>query len=120
MCSWCRFYKKNPPVSIEEHLLKIGGKGRDQCAKVLIKKGGLDLHSFHVIKFLMIVSEANHEILECLIKAGADVNIRDTFGKTALTYAAAAGKKDCVNLLIAAGAEDKNTPLLCAANGKPL
>ena len=115
MCSWCRFDMKNPPVSIEEHLLKIGGKGRDQCAKVLIKKGGLDLHSFHVIKFLMIVSEANHEILECLIKAGADVNIRDTFGKTALTYAAAAGKKDCVNLLIAAGAEDKNTALLCAA-----
>ena len=63
----------------------------------------------------LIASEANHEILECLIKAGADVNIRDTFGKTALTYAAAAGKKDCVNLLIAAAAEDKNTPLLCAA-----
>ena len=106
---------KNPPVSIEEYLLKIGQKGHDLCAKVLIKKAGLDLHSFHVIKFLMIVSEANHEILECLIKAGADVNIRDTFGKTALTYAAAAGKKDCVNLLIAAAAEDKNTPLLCAA-----
>ena len=65
---------ENPRVSLEEHLLKIGRlSGHDLCAKVLIKKAGLDLYSFHVIKFFMIASEANHEILECLIKAGADV-----------------------------------------------
>ena len=106
---------KNPLVSIEEHLLKILRKGHDPCAKTLIKNARLDLHSSHVIKYFMIASQGKPHILECLIEAGADVNIRDTFGKTALTYAAAAGKKDCVNLLIAAGAEDKNTPLLCAA-----
>ena len=46
-----------------------------------------------------------HESLACLLQAGADVNIRDRFGHTALLYAAKPGCTKCVNMLIKAGAD---------------
>ena len=47
----------------------------------------------------------NAEIVEMLIKAGADLNVTDKNGKTALFYAQASGNDDIVNMLIENGAD---------------
>ena len=61
------------------------------------------------------------DILELLIKGGANLNIQDEYGKTALIYSAQTGYKDVVELLIKGGAdlniqeENSNTALEIAA-----
>lgn len=42
---------------------------------------------------------------ELMIRNGADVNVKDNYGRTALDYATARGHKDIVDLLIKNGAE---------------
>ena len=46
--------------------------------------------------------------MELLIAAGADVNMRDRDGKSALSVAAETGYTKCVNLLLTAGADVNN------------
>jgi len=63
------------------------------------------------------------DVIPSLIRAGADVNVRDTDGSTPLQAASAGGHKDVVDLLIAKGAniEAQNkrgsTPLQAASSG---
>jgi len=46
------------------------------------------------------------EIVELLISFGADVNVQDMSGRTALYHAAAWGHTEIVEILKAAGAEE--------------
>ena len=46
-----------------------------------------------------------HESVSCLLQAGAEVNTQDSFGNTALLYAAKHGCTKCVNMVIKAGAD---------------
>jgi ankyrin repeat protein len=63
-------------------------------------------------------------ILKQLLEAGADRNLTDRQGFTALTIAALEGRLDCIELLLAAGADANvgdeigNTPLITAVTGK--
>uniref|UniRef100_A0A336L5G5 CSON003381 protein n=1 Tax=Culicoides sonorensis TaxID=179676 RepID=A0A336L5G5_CULSO len=72
---------------------------------------------------LMEAASAGHiDIIELLLKHGADVNAQSSTGNTPLMYACAGGHVDAVKLLLAAGAnvEDHNenghTPLMEAAS----
>ena len=56
---------------------------------------------------------ARKEITELLLSKGADVNIKDIQGKTALIFAATYGNKEIVELLLSNGA-DVNAKALTA------
>ena len=43
--------------------------------------------------------------IKALIDAGADLNIKDDYGSTALHFATSKGHADCLKALIEAGAE---------------
>ena len=72
---------------------------------------------------LMIAALVNAKCVTTLLKAGTDINVIDTDGKTALAYAATKGEVNCVNELIAAGA-DVNTgnvsPLIMCCSRKEM
>ncbi|MBR3502332.1 MAG: ankyrin repeat domain-containing protein, partial [Alphaproteobacteria bacterium] len=52
-----------------------------------------------------VTNEWNKDIIAILIKAGADVNLQDRSGKTALFYAAAYDCNKIISQLLAAGAD---------------
>lgn len=55
-------------------------------------------------------SRGHVEVVNCLIEAGADVNMGDKEGSTALISAVRFGRKECMEALIAAGADPNATP----------
>lgn len=69
---------------------------------------------------VMIPASTGIEIIEALIKSGADINSRDGDGVTAITYSAIMGYFDMVDLLLYYGADiemksdDGTTPLMAA------
>jgi uncharacterized protein len=54
---------------------------------------------------LLAAKNGNVEVMDPLIKAGADINGKTSNGTTALMFAAAAGNADAVNVLIDRGAD---------------
>ena len=53
----------------------------------------------------MVAAKEGHiEVAKLLIKAGADINIKSTDGKTTLDHARDNGNQDIVQLLLEAGA----------------
>lgn len=56
-------------------------------------------------EFLDAVRRADTPALRTLLKAGADPNLRDDMGATALMYAAAFSTPDCVRALLGGGAD---------------
>lgn len=80
--------------------------------RAFIKEGiNVDLHSddFRGATALMRAGlTGGIELMEILIKAGADVNGKDNLGSTTLDYAAGAGNVDAIKLLLARGARMKN------------
>ena len=77
--------------------------------KLLIKTGGVDVNVqdiFDKRRLLHFVSNYGHkDIVELLIKAGAEVNVQCKFGNTPLHYASMDGHTECIELLIKAGAD---------------
>ena len=65
--------------------------------------------------------EGKGDCVEVLLSHGADVNAKDNYGRTALSFAAIYGDVECVQMLIGAGADvnaksnDGGTPLIVAA-----
>ncbi len=84
-------------------------RNRKEIVELLIAKGA-DI-SLHVASRF-----GDLDVVKSLIEKGADINEKDTSGRTALHYAVEGGHKDVVELLIANGADvnvkdkDGNTP----------
>ncbi len=55
-------------------------------------------------RFFRMVKENDLIEVKALLKAGADTNVRDEYGETALTWASAKGHVQMVGVLLAAGA----------------
>lgn len=73
-----------------------------EAASVFLEKGyPIDFRNINGQTTLIIVSRESTEIkaLEYLLNNNADAGIKDIYGKTALDYALALGKKEFVNLL---------------------
>ena len=78
-------------------------------------------------KLLEAAREGNCDVLQAMIEAGADVNSRNQYRKTACMLAAQNGHVNCVNMLMEAGADvnarglyDKTALLLAAETGETL
>ena len=56
------------------------------------------------IDLITAVKEGNHELVQSLIQAGADVNVTCEFGGTPLMYATGNVHNSCVSILLEAGA----------------
>ena len=70
----------------------------------------------HGMTALMLASQKGHlEIVSLLLKARADVNLRNNAGDTALALASQEAHVEIARLLLPAGAEDLHTPLLHAS-----
>ena len=63
---------------------------------------------------LMLVEKA--DVLKVLLAAGADINMQDVDGETALTYAVSNGRAEIAQLLVDAGA-DVAESIACARCG---
>ena len=111
-------------------LMAAAENGHDRCVELLIKEGikfSLEKKDGEKIPYvdwpqeneeedffinltaLMYASKKGHTTcVNLLLKAGADVNLKDRDDMTALMYGATNGYDDCVELLLKAGA-DVNT-----------
>jgi ankyrin repeat protein len=55
---------------------------------------------------LLVATEADHaEITKLLLEKGAEVNLQDTYGLTALAFASQMGRTEIVRLLLGKGAD---------------
>ncbi len=91
-------------------LMYAAHQGLIQIATLLIKHGAnINAQSSHKITSLMYAIFKDHaETTEYLITARADVNMKDFYGQTALTFCMTGGKKDfnhIIKLLISKGAD---------------
>ena len=93
-------------LSKGELLMNTMLAGHDQCAESLIKTG-LDVRLSRSKTTVMNVAAkyGNHKVLKLLTQAGADVNLTDLCGETALMFAAVNNNDDCIDVLIQAGAD---------------
>ena len=106
-------------------LLKAAFGYQRETLKFLLEKGANVNQIAHVNKTKTALSHAvdndDHECLDVLLKAGADVNIVYENGATILNKAAWSRSISCINLLLQAGADVNevdsyhNTPLIVAA-----
>ena len=103
----------NPPKATPLHYSLM--HGRHKISKLLIDKGA-DIHAVDIF-FLTPLHTAvapldsaddpnpNIELIELIIKGGANINSRARGGRTALSKACASGHLDAVNTLIKNGAD---------------
>ena len=98
------------PVTEAELLMNTVLAGHDECAEALIKTG-LDVNLRMSDSKTSVINVAakygNYNVLKLLIQAGADVNLTDRYGETALMFAAANNNDHCIDMLIQAGADVK-------------
>jgi ankyrin repeat protein len=73
-----------------------GCKSKESYKKEIEQKG----FQYSREAFLKEAQEGNKELIELFVKAGIDVNAKDTNGATALMYTAMVGKPEIVKLLI--------------------
>ena len=106
VCKFCFLQKKGQRELPKEYLLTTAIKANhDLCAEEVIK-AGLDLNSTCVNQaFRLSARREKHHILDFLIKAGVDVNIKGVIGRTALMYSARSGDHLSVTPLVRAGAD---------------
>ena len=95
-------------LSKGELLMNTVLAGHDKCAESLIKMGldvNMRLSRSKTTVMNVAAKYGNHKVLKLLIQAGADVNLTDLYGETALMFAAVNNNDDCIDVLIQAGAD---------------
>ena len=82
--------------------------GHTKCAEALLA-GGADVNpqvdGHKNIPLFFAIHNCNQLLVDCLIKAGADVNHKNIYGETALIFAAGKRRDKSVKALIQAGAD---------------
>ena len=79
--------------------------GHDEMAIYLVKNGALiDGKSKYGTPIMAATVKSNESIVDVLLENGADPNIQDTNGKTALLYCSTFGLNSIAEKLLAAGA----------------
>ena len=87
-------------------LINAAEYGRIDCVRLLLKAGSdvnvcTEMNSNYTHDHTALSKAAckgEAEIFDMLLEAGADVNMKNSLGRTALSYAAKYGKVDCVRL----------------------
>ena len=68
---------------------------------------------------LMVASQYGHtQIIDMLLDAGADINARDSIGRSAMGHAAGMGQQGIVKKLIGLGADTEGVYAVAERNGK--
>lgn len=102
---------------------------RDMCIQALLEAGShecVDKPNLNGQTPLMLAARSERDNIQCLqhlLNAGADINMKDMLGYTALAHAAENGNVNCVETLLEAGSQtlinisntDSQTPLMLAA-----
>jgi len=83
------------------------GKEKDayRAAKTDAKRASVILRNYEWVHRYSIDRTAPLELVRECLQAGAAVNSKDIYGRTALMLAAYHGRTDCIKLLIEAGAD---------------
>lgn len=92
-----KYFEKNPLIIASEN-------ASPQIVQTLIHSGA-NVNAQDDVGFTALMKASNRAVAELLIDNGADIHAKTIFGKTALHTAAANGKKDVVEALIAANAD---------------
>ena len=102
-------------------LIRATRNGDLDKVKLLVKNGiNINYQPYNTDGSALMRAVAGNqhpEIAKFVIKAGADLNLQDEVGDTALMYASNAGSTEMVKILLKAGADpnipdkDGNTPL---------
>jgi hypothetical protein len=95
---------------LNEPLCTAAGDGdRAEVERLLERGASPDAEGIDFIDRAIVVasSEGHRDIVALLVEHGADVNLRDSSGHTALYWARAKGYDDISQLLIQAGARDE-------------
>ena len=96
---------KVPDVSARNEIIYRANLGRADDVKLLISQGGsANQTTGEGVPVLCLASgrkdEEGKNVVEALLKAGADINARDRKGQTALFYAARTGSIETLNFLL--------------------
>lgn len=110
-----------------ETLMYFISENRISTALELIQSGKVDVNRFSEADWAPLHFAAAKrgclKVIEALVESGADVNLTDTNGWTALHYAANNGNKPAINYLLSKKADpnsttqDGTTPLQLAIRG---
>lgn len=89
-------------------LVLSSGGGNLSISKALLEKGANPNIKFNKRNFTLLMDasfEGNQELIELLLKFGAEVNTQDKDGKSALHYAAKEGHQSIIPILLSKGAD---------------
>ena len=103
------------PHFVEEFEIVFAALGNDY-AKLFARDVIHDaLLTRNIKAFEILIDKAFKEIIEILLKAGADVNQKDAYGLTASSWAARSGRLDIMPILSEAAAKAQNMEEMAAA-----
>jgi len=89
----------------EHAFLQAAADGRVDVVEAMLSNGAATVNQTNGHKVTALMRAHDYTMVEALLKAGADVSLRDDRGFTALTWAREIGDKSIIEKLIAAGAE---------------
>lgn len=103
----------DPAVGVESYQLNWGehaffqaaADGRVDVLEAMLGRGLATVNMTNTAKVTALMRAHDEVVVETLLRAGADVNLRDSRGYTALMWAAEAGNAIIVKRLIAAGSD---------------
>jgi ankyrin repeat protein len=89
----------------EQAFFQAAADGRVDVVEVMLSNGTATVNMTNSYKATALMRAHDERMVDVLIRAGADVNLRNEIGFTALMWASAAGRASIVEKLIAAGAD---------------
>ena len=89
----------------EHAFFQAAADGRVEVVEAMLASGAATVNMTNASKATALMRAHDEEMTDVLLRAGADVNLRNAEGYTALIWAAAFNRKGIVKKLIAAGAD---------------